>query len=216
MNFLYHTSHLISHTCNTMAFEFKKCLVDGIEIPGLYEIQPKVFGDARGYFFEVYSEKDFFAAGLKMKFVQDNQSSSTKGVLRGLHFQTQHPQGKLVRAVSGKVYDVAVDIRNDSPAFGKYYGVILDSEKQNQFYIPEGFAHGFYVLSETAVFAYKCTDFYDPKGEGGLMWNDAEIGIDWKSIAPDVNPLLSEKDGKHPAFSKENKYFDINGKWINK
>ena len=125
-------------------------------------------------------------------------------------------QGKLVRAVSGKVYDVAVDIRNDSPTFGKYYGVILDSEKQNQFYIPEGFAHGFYVLSETAVFAYKCTDFYDPKGEGGLMWNDAEIGIDWKSIAPDVNPLLSEKDGKHPAFCKENKYFDINGKWINK
>lgn len=199
-----------------MAFEFKKCFADDIEIPGLYEIQPKVFGDARGYFFEVYSEKDFNEAGLTMKFVQDNQSSSTKGVLRGLHFQTQHPQGKLVRAVSGKVYDVAVDLRNDSPTFGKYYGVILDSEKQNQFYIPEGFAHGFYVLSDTAVFAYKCTDFYDPKGEGGLMWNDSNIGIDWTKIAPEITPLLSEKDGKHPVFDKNAEYFNCSGKWIRK
>ena len=138
-----------------MAFEFKPCtLADGTQIQGLYEIQPKVFGDARGYFFEVYSERDFFQAGLTMKFVQDNQSASTKGVLRGLHFQTQHPQGKLVRSVSGRVYDVAVDIRNGSPTFGRYYGVILDSEKQNEFYIPQGFAHGFYVLSDSAVFAY--------------------------------------------------------------
>ena len=198
-----------------MAFEFKKCVSsDGKTFEGLYEIQPKVFGDARGYFFEVYSEKDFFEAGLKMKFVQDNQSSSSKGVLRGLHFQTKHPQGKLVRAVSGRVFDVAVDLRNNSSTFGKYYGVILDSEKQNQFYIPEGFAHGFYVLSETAVFAYKCTDFYDPKGEGGLMWNDPTIGIDWKSVAPEIEPLLSEKDGKHPAFDLNGDYFDINGKWI--
>ena len=151
-----------------------------------------------------------------MKFVQDNQSSSSKGVLRGLHFQTQHPQGKLVRAVSGKVFDVAVDLRKGSATFGKYYGVVLDSEKQNQFYIPEGFAHGFYVLSETAVFAYKCTDFYDPKGEGGLMWNDPTIGIDWKSVAPEIEPLLSEKDGKHPAFYVNGNYFDINGKWIEK
>ena len=129
-----------------MSFEFKPCtLSDGTQIQGLYEIQPKVFGDVRGYFFEVYSERDFFAAGLTMKFVQDNQSASTKGVLRGLHFQTQHPQGKLVRAVSGRVYDVAVDIRNGSPTFGRYYGVILDSEKQNEFYIPQGFAHVFYV-----------------------------------------------------------------------
>ena len=198
---------------NKMAFEFKKCFVDGVEVPGLFEIQPKVFGDARGYFFEVYSEKDFFDAGLTMKFVQDNQSSSSKGVLRGLHFQTHHPQGKLVRAVSGKVYDVAVDIRNGSPTFGKYYGVILDAEKQNQFYIPEGFAHGFYVLSDSAVFAYKCTDFYDPKGEGGLPWNDPTIGIDWKSIGGNIEPLLSEKDGKHPAFNKNGKYFDMNAKW---
>ena len=201
-------------------FEFNKCAVDGVEIQGLYEIQPKVFGDARGYFFEVYSEKDFFEAGLTMKFVQDNQSSSTKGVLRGLHFQTKHPQGKLVRAVSGRVYDVAVDLRCGSPTFGKYYGVILDSEKQNQFYIPEGFAHGFYVLSDTAVFAYKCTDFYDPKGEGGLMWNDEAIGIDWKSVAKDITPLLSDKDKKHPSFDKNGKYFAVtdgltnNVKWI--
>ncbi len=195
-------------------FEFKECSVDGIVIDGLYEIQPKVFGDSRGYFFEVYSEKDFFEAGLTMRFVQDNESASTKGVLRGLHFQTQHPQGKLVRAVSGKVWDVTVDLRRGSPTFGKYYGVILDGQKHNQFYIPQGFAHGFYVLSETAVFAYKCTDFYDPKGEGGLMWNDPTLAIDWKAIAPDITPLLSEKDGKHPAFDKNGRYFDINGIWI--
>ena len=195
-------------------FEFKECSVDGIVIDGLYEIQPKVFGDSRGYFFEVYSEKDFFEAGLTMRFVQDNESASTKGVLRGLHFQTQHPQVKLVRAVSGKVWDVSVDLRRGSPTFGKYYGMILDGQKHNQFYIPQGFAHGFYVLSETAVFAYKCTDFYDPKGEGGLMWNDPTLAIDWKAIAPDITPLLSEKDGKHPAFDKNGRYFDINGIWI--
>jgi len=198
-----------------MSFEFKKCYnKEGVEFSGLYEIQPKIFGDARGYFLESYSEKDFFAAGLTMKFVQDNQSKSSKGVLRGLHFQKQHPQGKIVYVIQGIVYDVVVDIRNDSPTFGQYYGVILDAQKHNQFYIPEGFAHGFYVLSDEAIFAYKCTDFYDPKGEGGLMWNDPEIAIDWKAIAPDLNPLLSEKDGKHPAFSKTNKYFDIKGKWI--
>ena len=199
-----------------MSFSFNKCFSGGVEIAGLFEIQPKVFGDPRGYFFEVYSEKDFFAAGLTMKFVQDNQSSSSKGVLRGLHFQTAHPQGKLVRAVSGRVYDVAVDLRCGSPTFGKYYGVVLDSEKQNQFYIPEGFAHGFYVLSDSAVFAYKCTDFYDPKGEGGLMWNDPEIGIDWKAVAPEVTPLLSEKDEKHPSFDRNGLYFDMNARWIGK
>lgn len=204
-----------------MSFEFKSCkTADGIEFPGLYEIQPKVFGDARGYFFESYSEKDFFEAGLTMKFVQDNQSFSSKGVLRGLHFQTQHPQGKLVRALTGKVYDVAVDIRKDSPTFGKYYGVILDSEKQNQFYIPAGFAHGFMVVTETATFAYKCTDFYDPKGEGGLMWNDPAISIEWDKIWKDSGlteafvPNLSDKDGKHPAFDKAKAYFDMNAKWL--
>ena len=198
-----------------MSFEFNTCkLNDGTEIKGLYEIQPKIFGDSRGCFMENYSERDFFAAGLTMKFVQDNQSKSSKGVLRGLHFQTQHPQGKLVRAIEGRVYDVAVDLRKDSQTFGKYHGVILDSEKANMFYIPEGFAHGFYVLSDEAIFTYKCTDFYDPKGEGGVMWNDPAIGIDWKAVAPEVNPLLSEKDGKHPAFDLDKKYFDINGKWI--
>ncbi|MCQ2573153.1 MAG: dTDP-4-dehydrorhamnose 3,5-epimerase [Treponema sp.] len=204
-----------------MAFTFNKCVSnDGVEFPGLYEIQPKVFGDARGYFFESYSEKDFFEAGLTMKFVQDNQSFSSRGVLRGLHFQTQHPQGKLVRALSGKVYDVAVDIRKDSPTFGKYYGVILDSEKQNQFYIPAGFAHGFMVLTETATFAYKCTDFYDPKGEGGLMWNDPAIGIEWDKIWAEAGiteefvPNLSDKDTKHPAFDLKSDYFDMNAKWL--
>src|SRR5574344_128332 len=197
-----------------MPFEFTPCTVDGITIQGLYEVQPRVFGDNRGYFFEVYSEKDFKAAGLSMKFVQDNQSSSTKGVLRGLHFQTKHPQGKLVRAVSGRVYDVAVDIRNGSPTFGSYYGVILDSERQNEFYIPEGFAHGFYVLSDTAVFAYKCTDFYDPKGEGGIMWNDPQIGIKWNDVAPEIQPVLSDKDGRHPCFDKDLRYFTIEGKWV--
>ncbi len=194
-----------------MAFEFKKCKIDG-----LYEIQPKVFGDNRGYFLETYSEKDFFPAGLTMKFVQDNQSKSTKNVLRGLHFQKQHPQGKLVRALEGKVYDVAVDLRKQSQTFGQYYGVVLDSEKQNMFYIPEGFAHGFCVLTETATFAYKCTDFYHPEDEGGLMYNDAAIGIDWESILPGItnNVNLSEKDTKHAAFSKDKNYFDINAKWI--
>lgn len=199
-----------------MPFTFSSCFSGGREIAGLFEIQPKVFGDARGYFFEVYSEKDFFAAGLTMKFVQDNQSSSTKGVLRGLHFQTRHPQGKLVRAVSGRVYDVAVDLRCGSATFGAYYGVVLDSEKQNQFYIPAGFAHGFYVLSESAVFAYKCTDFYDPAGEGGLMWDDPEIGIDWNAVAPEITPLLSEKDGKQPAFDRNGLYFDMSARWIGK
>ncbi len=198
-----------------MAFEFKQCEKDGLKFTGLYEIQPKVFGDSRGYFLETYSEKDFFEAGLKMKFVQDNQSKSSKGVLRGLHFQTNHPQGKLVRALEGKVFDVAVDLRKGSETFGKYYGVILDAQNQNQFYIPEGFAHGFYVLSDEAIFAYKCTDFYDPQGEGGIMWNDSVIGIDWKSVAPDITqPNLSEKDTKHPAFDLNKDYFDINGKWI--
>ena len=196
-----------------MAFEFKKC-----EIEGLYEIFPKIFGDNRGYFLETYSEKDFFDAGLKMKFVQDNQSKSVKYVLRGLHFQTKHHQGKLVRALEGKVYDVAVDLRLGSATFGKYYGVILDSEKQNMFYIPEGFAHGFCVLTDSATFSYKCTDFYHPEDEAGLMWNDEKIAIDWEKILPGImqNVNLSEKDKKHSPFSLENKYFDLNGKWIGK
>ena len=192
-----------------MSFEFNKCPIEG-----LWEIQPKIFGDARGYFAETYSEKDFFEAGLTMKFVQDNQSASKGGVLRGLHFQTKHPQGKLVRALEGKVYDVAVDLRNGSPTFGKSYGVVLDSQKNNMFYIPEGFAHGFYVISDFAVFTYKCTDFYHPEDEAGLMWNDKTINVDWRSVCGDVEPLLSEKDKKHPAFDFSKKYFDMSAHWI--
>ena len=196
-----------------MSFTFNTC-----EIEGLYEIQPKIFGDNRGYFLESYSEKDFFQAGLTMKFVQDNQSKSIKNVLRGLHFQKQHPQGKLVRALEGKVYDVAVDLRKDSPTFGKYHGIILDAEKQNMFYIPKGFAHGFCVLTDSAVFAYKCTDFYHPEDEGGLMWNDPLINIDWDSILPGITKaaVLSEKDKIHPAFDPSGSYFNKDGVWIGK
>ena len=183
-------------------------------IEGLYVIEPTVHGDKRGYFMETYNQNDMREAGLDMVFVQDNQSSSVKGVLRGLHFQKEHPQGKLVRVIRGSVFDVAVDLRQGSATFGKWFGVELTEENNKQFYISEGFAHGFYVLSDTAVFAYKCTDFYDPKGEGGLMWNDPTIGIDWKSVAPEIEPLLSEKDGKHPAFDLNGKYFDLSGKWI--
>lgn len=194
-----------------MPFNFKTCPIDG-----LYEIEPKIFGDNRGYFLETYSEKDFFAAGLTMKFVQDNQSKSSKNVLRGLHFQKLHPQGKLVRALDGKVLDVAVDLRDGSKTFGQYHAVVLDSDKQNMFYIPEGFAHGFLVLSESATFTYKCTDFYHPEDEGGLIWNDPAIGIDWESVLPGItkNANLSEKDTKQPAFDKNKKYFDITAKWI--
>lgn len=192
-----------------MAFTFSKCEKDGLLFAGLYEIEPQIFADSRGYFLETYNEKAFFDAGLTMKFVQDNQSRSSKYVLRGLHFQKKHPQGKLVRALEGKVYDVAVDLRNESPTFGKYYGVILDSEKQNMFYIPEGFAHGFCVLTDTATFSYKCTDFYHPEDEAGLMWNDPSINIDWEKILPGImnNVILSEKDKKHEKFDGNKKYF---------
>lgn len=194
-----------------MTFELKRC-----QIEGLFEIQPKIFGDARGYFLETYSEKDFINAGLTMKFVQDNQSKSIKNVLRGLHFQKEHPQGKLVRALQGKVYDVAVDLRKGSKTFGQYNGVILDSDKQNMFYIPEGFAHGFCVLTDEATFSYKCTDYYHPEDEGGLMWNDPIININWESILPGItnNTILSEKDKKHDLFDPSKNYFDLNGKWI--
>lgn len=200
-----------------MSFEFTCCKLEtGLEIKGLYEIYPRIFGDSRGYFLETYNEKDFFSAGLKMKFVQDNQSKSTKGVLRGLHFQTRNPQGKLVRVLDGSVFDVAVDLRNDSETFGKYYGVVLDSVKQNMFYIPEGFAHGFYVLSDSALFTYKCTNFYDPEGEGGLMWNDPILNINWNKFLGNDKPILSIRDEKHPLFDLNKKYFNFNAQWIGK
>jgi dTDP-4-dehydrorhamnose 3,5-epimerase len=174
-----------------MPFDFTPC-----PIQGLYEIQPKVFGDSRGYFFESYSRRDYAAAGITVPFVQDNQSRSVKGVLRGLHFQKTRPQGKLVRAVLGEVFDAAVDLRPGSPSFGKWHAVILSGERQNQFYIPPGFAHGFLVLSESAVFSYKCTDFYYPEDEGGIIWNDPAIGIAWPDIGMDY--ILSDKDKKLP------------------
>ena len=173
--------------------------VGGIE--GLCVITPKVHGDNRGYFMETYNYNDFAEAGLDMKFVQDNQSKSRKGVLRGLHFQTKHPQGKLVRVISGEVFDVAVDLRPDSETFGKWEGVLLSAENKKQFYIPEGFAHGFVVLSDEAEFVYKCTDFYDPSGEGGLLWNDKDIGIDWP-IPEGTEILLSEKDKVNKTFKE--------------
>lgn len=151
-------------------------------IEGLYVIEPAVHGDERGYFMETYSKRDMLEAGLDLDFVQDNQSMSVKGVLRGLHFQKQYPQGKLVRVIKGKVFDVAVDLRKDSLTYGKWYGIELSEENKKQFYIPEGFAHGFLVLSDTAEFCYKCTDFYHPGDEGGLAWNDPEIGIEWPEV----------------------------------
>ena len=168
------------------------------KLKGAYIIEPAVFGDSRGYFMETYNYRDFKEAGLDMEFVQDNQSASSKGVLRGLHFQTRHPQGKLVRVISGSVFDVAVDIIPGSETFGEWIGVELSADNKRQLYVPEGFAHGFLVLSDHAEFAYKCTDFYDPTGEGGLMWNDPDIGIDWPDVGCDVR--LSEKDKKNMSF----------------
>lgn len=154
--------------------------VGGIE--GLCIIEPAVHGDARGYFMETYNQRDMQEAGLNMIFVQDNQSCSVKGVLRGLHFQKEFPQGKLVRVVKGSVFDVAVDLRSNSNTYGKWFGVELTEKNKKQFYIPEGFAHGFLVLSDIAEFCYKCTDFYHPGDEGGLAWNDPEIGIVWPNV----------------------------------
>ena len=160
-------------------------------INGVYIIEQKKYGDTRGYFMETYKESDFNAAGLSYKFVQDNQSKSKKGVLRGLHFQKNFPQAKLVRCIEGEVFDVCVDLRKNSPTYGKWEGVILSAEKSNQFLIPRGFAHGFLVLSETATFCYKCDDFYHPEDEGGIIWNDPSIGIKWPL---NEKPLLSLKD----------------------
>lgn len=172
-----------------------KITVTPCDIEGLYVIEPTVFKDERGYFVETYNQNDMKEAGLDMVFVQDNQSMSTRGVLRGLHFQKQFPQGKLVRVVQGKVFDVAVDLRSDSKTYGKWFGVELSAENMKQFYIPEGFAHGFLVLSDEAEFCYKCTDFYHPGDEGGLAWNDPEIGVEWP-LEEGVDLIISEKDQK--------------------
>lgn len=168
-------------------------------IKGVYIIEPKKYGDNRGYFMETYKEKDFKDAGLDYNFVQDNQSKSKKGVLRGLHFQKTFPQAKLVRCIEGEVFDVCVDLRAGSPTYGKWDGVVLSAEKGNQFMIPRGFAHGFVVLSETATFCYKCDELYHPEDEGGIMWNDPEVGIEWPYKD---EPLLSEKDKLHKSLKE--------------
>ena len=171
-----------------------KITVTPCDIEGLYVIEPTVFKDERGYFVETYNQNDMKEAGLDMVFVQDNQSMSTRGVLRGLHFQKQFPQGKLVRVVRGKVFDVAVDLRSDSKTYGKWFGVELSAENMKQFYIPEGFAHGFLVLSDEAEFCYKCTGIYHPDDEGGIAWNDPTINVAWPEL--DVTYRMSEKDKK--------------------
>ncbi len=176
-----------------------KIKVTPCDIEGLFVIEPAVFPDERGYFFESYNQNDFRDAGLDMIFVQDNQSMSMKGVLRGLHNQKQYPQGKLVRAIRGKVFDVAVDLRADSKTCGRWCGVELSAENKKQFYIPEGFAHGFLVLSDEAEFAYKCTDFYHPGDEGGLIWNDKDIGIEWP-IPDGLQLIISDKDQRWGGF----------------
>lgn len=170
-----------------------KITVTSCEIEGLYVIEPEVREDARGYFMETYNYRDMQEKGLGMVFVQDNQSKSKKGVLRGLHFQIEHPQGKLVRVIKGRVFDVAVDLRQGSATYGKWHGVELSEENKKQFYVPEGFAHGFLVLSDEAEFCYKCTDFYHPGDEGGIAWNDPEIGIKWP-IEEGMQVILAERD----------------------
>lgn len=167
------------------------------DIEGVYTIDVKRYGDNRGYFLETYKESDFKLAGLDYAFVQDNQSSSRKGVLRGLHFQKAHPQAKLVRVLNGEVFDVAVDLRRGSNTYGKWVGMFLSAENHRQLMIPRGFAHGFVVVSDYAEFAYKCDDFYHPEDEGGIAWNDSSIGVKW----PDVGEIvLSEKDRKNPSL----------------
>ena len=167
-------------------------------LPGVLMIVPKMFGDARGFLLESYHAQRYAQAGLPQQFVQDNHSRSVQGTLRGLHYQLQHPQGKLVRVVVGEVFDVAVDIRRGSPTFGQWFGALLSAENHQQMYIPPDFAHGFYVISETAEFLYKCTDFYAPGDEYGILWNDPMLGIHW----PTTDPLLSDKDIQLPLLSQ--------------
>lgn len=180
-------------------FSIEKTFIDGLLI-----ITPTVYQDSRGYFMETFNDQDFKSLGIDECFVQENQSFSTKGVLRGLHFQTRKPQGKLVRVIKGQVYDVAVDIRKSSPTFGRWHGVILSDQNKKQFYIPAGFAHGFLVLSETAEFCYKCTDYYDPGFEGGIIWNDKDLAIDWEKFIPESQIILSDKDKANSALEDLN------------
>lgn len=172
-----------------------------LQIPDLVVIEPTVFGDDRGFFMETWQQQDFAAAGISGPFVQDNHSKSSRGVLRGLHFQWRHTQGKLVRVLFGQVYDVGVDVRPNSPTYGQWAGVTLSGENRLQLYVPPGFAHGFVVLSDTAEFVYKCTDVYDPASDGGICWDDADLGIAWPGLG--APPKLSEKDTALPAFAAQ-------------
>lgn len=178
-----------------------KLTVETCEIEGLKVITPEVRGDERGYFMETYQYNDFKEAGIDVQFVQDNQSASTKNVLRGLHFQINYPQDKLVRVISGKVYDVAVDLREGSKTFGKWFGVELSAENKKQFFVPKGFAHGFYVMSDYAEFVYKVSDFYHPNDEGGLMYNDPDLGVEWP-FDENTELVLSPKDKVHGSFKE--------------
>ena len=176
------------------------------KIKGLYLIDVKLYGDNRGYFMETYKEEDFTAAGLRYKFIQDNQSSSRRGVLRGLHFQKNYPQAKLVRVLSGEVFDVAVDLRKKSETYGQWVGVFLSDENHRQFMIPRGFAHGFLVVSDHAEFAYKCDEKYHPEDEGGILWNDPYINIKWPKLS---EIILSEKDKINPSLAESQTEFEV-------
>ena len=188
-----------------MAFIFEEH-----SIKGMFLIKPQIFGDQRGYFMEFYKKEQFEAAGIKDEFVQDNESFSTKGVLRGLHFQKEHTQGKLVRVTEGRVYDVAVDVRPGSETFGKYVGVELNAEEKNMLFIPPGFAHGYLVLSETATITYKCSDVYDPTSEGGIPWSDPDLHIDWPKL--DCKYITSIRDCQYPGFKVQS--FTWAGKYL--
>lgn len=177
-----------------MNFKFSKTAIEGV-----YIIEPKVYGDDRGYFMETYVESAFDDAGLSYRFVQDNQSSSRKGVLRGLHFQKTHPQAKLVRVLKGEVYDVAIDLRKGSETYGQWVGVLLSEQNKKQFMIPRGFAHGFVVVSDHAEFAYKCDELYHPEDEGGLIYDDPDIAVEWPEVG---EIILSEKDKKNPTLAE--------------
>lgn len=177
-------------------FAFTRTAVEGVVV-----VDAKSYGDGRGYFTETYKRRDFAAAGIDCEFVQDNQSCSSHGVLRGLHFQVEHPQAKLVRVVEGEVFDVAVDLRPGSPTFGRWHGEVLSAENRRQLFVPRGMAHGFYVMSERAVFCYKCDDVYRPGDEGGIAWDDPKLAIAWP-IPEDEVPVLSEKDRHHPGFDE--------------
>jgi dTDP-4-dehydrorhamnose 3,5-epimerase len=186
------------HSTTAVPVENKKLQIIQTSLPGVLLIQPKVFADPRGFFMETYRENVLAEAGMRETFVQDNHSRSSRGVLRGLHYQLQNPQAKLCRVASGEVLDVAVDVRIGSPNFGKWVGVVLSAENHTQIYIPKGFAHGFVVLSETVDFLYKCSDYFDASDDRGVLWNDPEIGIDWQIDAP----ILSEKDKRYLPLSQ--------------